>query len=295
MQIVHPHRSVVGESPLWCDRTQCLWWVDIRGPSIQRLTIGSGAFRRWRLDEPVGCIALTEGAHLVVGLKSGFALFDPADGTVAPLAAPEAARPGNRLNDGAVSRGGRFFAASVAGPPDRPFGALHRLDLHGGQRAVATLVTGLHVGNGLAFSPDDRTCYLSDSWVDVATIWRFDHDPATGRLSDRRMFCRLPPDMGRPDGGAVDAEGGYWSAAVEGGQLIRFTPDGTIDRCIPLPVRRPSKAAFGGDDLRTLYVTSIYDGDDGWSGRVLAFDAGIRGLPEPRVPLSQSSIGGTQA
>lgn len=272
-------RMQTGESPVWCGATGSLWWVDITGMRLHRIT--GRALATWQLDQPVGPIALTDGGRLVLGLKSGFALFDPATGTQVFLAAPEADRPANRLNDGAVSRGGRFFAASVAGPPDMPHAALHRLDPSG----PVCLLTGLHVGNGLAFSPDDRVMYLSDSWAAVSTIWQFDHDPATGEIENRRVFKHLDPAQGRPDGGCIDAEGFYWCAAVGGAKLLRIDPEGQIERQIDLPVRRPSKIAFGGPDLETIFVTSI-GGDDpqDHDGRTLALSCGIRGLPEPLVP-----------
>lgn len=277
--IAHPHRSVVGESPVWCDRTQALWWVDIKGMSIQRLM--DTTLRQWDFDEPVGCLAPTDAGHLILGLQSGFAHFRPDTGALTPLAAPEPDRPTNRLNDGAVSRGGRFFAASMASPAERPDAALHRLD----GRVSVPLLDGLHVGNGLAFSPDDRTMYLSDSWGEVSTIWAFDHDPATGAVTNRRVFRKLDPNFGRPDGAAVDAEGFYWIAAVSGGRLLRLRPDGRTDREIALPVQRPSKPVFGGPDLRTLFVTTISDGSpDGPDGRVLRLCPGVAGLPQPLIP-----------
>lgn len=275
IEIAGTHRCAIGESPVWDHRTGCLWWVDITGQTVQRLH--GDVFDIWPIGEPVGCLALAEDG-LVLGTASGFALFDPTSGRVTPLAAVEADRPRNRLNDGAVSRSGRFFAASMADPPDHPNAALHRLD---GQRATC-LVEGLHVGNGLAFSPDDRTMYLSDSWATVSTIWAFDHDPASGGLSNRRIFRQLDPAGGRPDGACVDAEGCYWIAAVGGGRLLRLHPNGEIEREIALPVANPSKMVFGGPDLRTLFVTSIARGEPlGDGGLLLRLTPGMAGLPAP--------------
>lgn len=282
IRIAHDHRAAVGESPVWCDRTDTIWWVDIRGMSLQRLHPASGAFRRWQLSEPVACIALTESNALVIGLQSGLALFEPESGSVTPIADPEPDFPANRMNDGATSRDGRYYVASVAGPPDRPLAALHRMDKDG---TVKMLQDGLHVGNGLAFSPDNRTLYLSDSWMDVARIWQYDHDPATGDISNRRLFHDMRGTGGRPDGACMDAEGGYWIAAIDSATVIRLMPDGRIDRRIALPVTKPTKLAFGGPDLGTLYITSIALPDDD-GGRLLALRPGITGLPEPRVPLN---------
>jgi sugar lactone lactonase YvrE len=145
---------------------------------------------------------------------------------------------------------------------------------------------GLHVANGLAFSPDGRTLYHSDSFAAVRTIWAWDFDADRGTIANRRVFVDTHGMPGRPDGGAVDADGCYWTAANDGWELVRFTPAGKVDRRIALPVAKPSMLAFGGERLDVIYVTSIRPrntdlSDQPQAGSLFAVEAGIQGLPEP--------------
>jgi sugar lactone lactonase YvrE len=143
------------------------------------------------------------------------------------------------------------------------------------------LCDGLVVSNGLAWSPCGRTLWHSDSRA--AVIWTWRYDPATGAITDRREVARPTEALGRPDGAAVDAEGGYWSAGVSAGRLNRWLPDGTLDRVVELPVRAPTMPCFGGEGLRTLFVTSLRPGEAGrLDGRLLALDVGLAGTPVGR-------------
>jgi sugar lactone lactonase YvrE len=150
------------------------------------------------------------------------------------------------------------------------------------------MVSGLVIGNGLAFGPDGRTLYHSDSHASVQTIWAWDLDPADGTIGNRRIFATTRDVAGRPDGAAVDADGCYWVAANDGWQLIRYTPAGRIDRTIRLPVRRPTMLAFGGRDLDVIFVTSMLPpprdppAEQPHAGGLLALSVGIKGLPEPK-------------
>ncbi|MGU3576572.1 SMP-30/gluconolactonase/LRE family protein [Brucellaceae bacterium C25G] len=279
-ETLHHHRSETGESPVWCQQTHSLWWCDIHGMSIQRVKTETNQFDIWHFNEPVGCLALTDGGNLILGMKSGFFHFNPSSAQSSKLAGVRFNTPDCRLNDGAVSRNGRFFAAGVCSPANKPNASLYRLDAN----HSVNLLSGLHVGNGLAFSADDKTLYLSDSFGDVAKIWCFDHDPQSGMISNQRLFHDMRGSRGRPDGGCIDEEGCYWSAAVGAGMLIRFKPDGRVERCIDLPIEKPSKMTFGGKNLENLYITSIYKGTSGnFDGQTLMIKPGIRGLPESYV------------
>jgi sugar lactone lactonase YvrE len=165
----------------------------------------------------------------------------------------------------------------------RDAGVLWALDAHGRPKA---LVDGLIVPNGLAFSPDGRTMYLSDSHPKVQTVWAFDYGIDTGMPSRRRVFIDMKEYPGRPDGAAVDADGCYWICGNDAGQVHRFTPDGRLDRSLQVPVKKPAMCAFGGAQLDTLYVTSIRPAgadlsDQPLAGGVFALRPGVRGLPEP--------------
>jgi len=232
----------------------------------------------------VGCFALRRSGGLVVAMEHGFAFADLEAGRVEPVCEPEADRPENRFNDGRCDRRGRFLAASMHEPRTRADGALYSLapDLSWQQLAGGALV-----GNGLAFSPDDRLMYWSDSRH--RRIFLFDYDIETGEARNQRLWMETPDALGGPDGAAIDAEGCYWSARFGGGRVIRFSPDGRIDREIRLPVRRVTMCAFGGPDLRTLYVTTARArmsaaelAEEPLAGAIFAIDAGIAGLPESR-------------
>jgi sugar lactone lactonase YvrE len=277
-------KAQTGESPVWVPEEQALYWTDIPGKTLNRFDPATGANRVWPMPEEVGSFALREGGGLIAALRSGFALIDLERGQIERLIDPEADRPENRFNDGRCDRQGRFWAGSMNEPRDARSGALYRLDSdHRCQRMADDVM----VANGLAFSPDDRVMYWSDSRA--LTIWAFDLDAASGEIENRRVFARLEPHQGGPDGAAVDAEGGYWSACYRGARVMRFRPDGTIERKIRLPVSRVTMCAFGGPDLRTLYITSARGGlsaadleREPLAGGIFALQVDVAGLPEPR-------------
>ncbi len=275
-------RARVGESPVWDETLQRLWWVDIRAPALHRTDPATGATETWPMPEAIGSLGLCRSGALLLSLRSGIHRFDPRRADAAPelVARPPGEPPHNRLNDGKVSPEGRFLVGSMDDRPEKqPRAALHRLDPGG---RCTRLAEGFTVSNGLAWSPDGRTLYHSDSRASV--IWAWDYDPATGAIGGRRVFARPTQEQGRPDGAAVDAEGAYWSAGVSAGRLNRFLPDGTLDRCLPLPVRAPTMPCFGGPGLRTLFVTSLTPEGEPHpnDGALIALDAGVAGTPVGR-------------
>jgi len=292
VDVVAPVRCQVGESPLWSVAEQVLWWVDIEGRALHRVDPSSGTATAWATAERLGCIALHADGGFVGAMETGvFHLRPQAEGQldVTRLATVQHPRDGMRFNDGRADRDGRFWSATMVrdmslGLAD---GALYRFDARG---LSAPLVSGLATGNGLAFSPDGRVLYLSDSHPTVQRIWRFDLD-ADGGLSNRREFVDMNPQPGRPDGAAVDADGCYWTCATDAGALLRFTPGGRLDRALRLPVMKPTMCAFGGPDLTDLYVTSLIPPKpaDGWdpalAGAVLHLRPGVGGLAERPVRL----------
>jgi sugar lactone lactonase YvrE len=233
----------------------------------------------------VACIAVHADGGFVAGMESGiFHLRLNDDGTVAAerLAAPDGIGPGMRFNDGRCDRDGRFWSGTMwmDMAAARSIGRLYRYD---GAGLSAPQVDGLVTQNGLAWSPDGATMYLSDSHPTRQLIWAFDYDRDAGVPSNRRLFVDMNGHPGRPDGAAVDADGCYWIAGNDGGCLLRFTPQGQLDRRLDLPVSKPSMPCFGGPDLDTLLVTSIAPGftpDDARAGAVLLVRPGVRGLPE---------------
>lgn len=282
-------KAETGEGPVWDEREQVLWWVDIPPGELHRFDPATREDTVFEMGEPIGCLAVREPGGLIVALQSGLYLFDPASGERTLIADPEPHLPDNRFNDGTTDRQGRFWAGTMPMATPGPSGRFYRLDPDLSWHAS---YDGIHTTNGLAFSPDGRTMYLADTNVDVQTIWAADYDPLTGTPSNRRVFVETRGLAGRPDGGTVDAAGYYWMAAVGGWQVIRFAPDGTLDRVIDLPVERPSKPMFGGPDLDVLYLTTIAkritpgseDRQPLRGGLFSITGLGVRGLPEARFP-----------
>ena len=288
-ELIVDARNAVGESPVWVPEENALYWVDIPAGGLQRWSADSGHVNAWKAPQMLACIARHRDGGWVAGMESGFFHLQPHnDGSLDSelLALVDHARVDMRLNDGRCDRQGRFWAGSMvlnmgANAAD---GTLYRYSA--GQRGpLEAQLGGFIVPNGLGFSPDGRTMYLSDSHPLVQQIWAFDYDIDSGTPSNRRLFVDMNQFPGRPDGAAVDAEGGYWICANDAGLIHRFTPDGRLDRSLAVPVKKPTMCAFGGSRLDTLFVTSIRPGDDddphSLAGGVFALNPGVKGLPEP--------------
>lgn len=281
---IAPTRSKVGEGAVWDDRKGVLWWVDIPAGIVYRYDPATGENRAHDIGEPVGCLALREGGGLVLATKSGFWFWDPATGEKVAIHDPEADMPENRFNDGGTDAQGRFWAGTMkdGGEPEA-CGTFYRLDP---DLTVTKWRNGIWTTNGLAFSPDGKTMYHSDSNARVRTIWVCDYDGETGTPGDLRVFRDTSDLPGRPDGGTVDAEGCYWQAGIEGWQLYRYSPEGEIILTVDMPIEKPSKPMFGGRDLDVLYVTSLGVPDDPKqpeAGSLFSVEGlGIRGVPQTR-------------
>jgi len=287
---------IVGESPVWRAAESALYWVDIPAKSIHRLDSASGRLSRWQAGEMVACIAFRHDGTLIAGMESGvFALRLLADGGVDATSLASVAMPMSnmRFNDGRCDRDGRFWAGTMHMdiPAGHAVGALYCYAEPAGLRGP--VVEGLLTQNGLAWSPDGRVMYLSDSHPRSQLIWAFDYDRAAGLPGNRRVFVDMNQHPGRPDGAAVDIDGCYWTCANDAGLLLRFTPEGKLDRSIALPVKKPSMCAFGGSRLETLYVTSIRPQqadalvDQPLAGAVFAVRSGTQGIAETEFGMTQ--------
>ncbi|MBI2771345.1 MAG: SMP-30/gluconolactonase/LRE family protein [Burkholderiales bacterium] len=286
-ELVVDGRDGVGESPVWLEREQALYWVDIPGRKVHRWTAADAQLRSWNTGEMTGCIAPHAAGGWIAAMETGvfrMQLGNNGASATTQLAPVAHTLPGMRFNDGRCDRQGRFIAGTMlmdmaAG---RPAGRLYS---YGRDGALRVLAGELLVSNGLAFSADGATMYLSDSHPAVQQVWAFDYNTETGTPSNRRLFIDMNPLPGRPDGAAVDEEGCYWICANDAGLVHRFTPQGKLDRSLEVPVKKPAMCAFGGARLDTLFVTSIRPAgdvsDQPLAGGLFALQPGVRGLPEP--------------
>ncbi|POO56038.1 SMP-30/gluconolactonase/LRE family protein [Agrobacterium rosae] len=273
----------VGESPVWDDRSGALWFVDILAPAVFRLA-QSGHLDRFDMPAPVGCLGLCENGMVVVGLQTGVHLLDPATGKLDRLCDPDNRRPDSRLNDGKVGPDGHFWVGTRdEAVPQTGNARLYRVAPNGDFTCV--IDGDMLTSNGLAWSPDGRRMYHSDSSGVLLQV--FDFDPQTGQLGPARRLHNFAPGEGRPDGAATDSEGFYWSAGVQAGRLNRFSPEGEIVEIYAFPFKGPTMPCFGGPDLKTLYLTSLATENDGAgvAGTVISFKAPVAGAPVSRFAL----------
>lgn len=286
---VGPHRAGFGESVFWCEREQAVWWIDLHGRALLR-THEDGT--TWVFKTPgfpannPRAVVPGRNGTLIVALDSRLARFDPATGVFSDIAIPLPVPDGHVLNDATVDARGRLIIGTLhASAPSDYRGRLLVISPAAEVRVIAET---LCIPNGLAFSPDGQDLYFSDSYRDVRTVWRAAYDPDSGTIAPPKVF--VPPEHfpGRPDGAAVDAEGGYWIASLETGLVLRFMPEGGLDRQVRLPAPMPSKPCFGGTNMDQLYVSTagpLSGIDDGDSGALFRIDAGIRGLGLPVCAL----------
>jgi sugar lactone lactonase YvrE len=289
VRVAVAHPSLLGESPLWHPREQVLYWCDIPGKALRRFDPASGDLRHWAFDTEPACVAARLDGALLLGMRDGLWRFDPATGTRTREAEPPYDPAKERFNDGKVDPQGRFWVGTIYEPREPALASLHR---YAGGRLVK-MADGITVSNGLAWSPDGRTMYWSDT--KAHTVFALDFDGHDGSISRQRVFAQFPPKQanqdlasygGRPDGAAVDAEGCYWSALFEGQRLVKLAPTGELLREVVLPVRCATMPTFGGPDLKTLYVTTARENRpvaelamQPLAGCVLALDVDVPGLP----------------
>lgn len=276
-------RNTLGEVPLWDVKEQALYWVDIEGKLLQRYRPGDGTIDRWQMPERIGSFALREQGGLIVAFASGIAFYDLTDGSIDWIARPDP-NPRNRFNEGKCDRKGRFWAGTMDDSLRDHTAALFRIDP---DLSVHRMIDNVGISNCFVWSLANDRFYFADT-LDKR-IYRFAYDHETGTLSARDIFADTRAENVGPDGGTIDEEGFIWNAHWDGWKVVRYDPDGRVDRVIELPVQKPTSCMFGGSDLGTLYVTSaIWDltpdklTDQPGAGGVFAIDAGVRGVPEPR-------------
>lgn len=276
VEVLLTPRDRLGEGPIWDAQAGVLWWTDIEGERIHRAQADGSAHRTFDLGLKVGAIGLCREEGLVLATARGFMRWHR--GGLEPLANP-LPEDAERFNDGVVDPLGRFWAGSLGGEDN----ALFALERSSAKRVWG----GFGLPNGMGFSPDERTFYLTDS--DAKTIYACAFDPATGEIGELHPFVVSQSEPGVPDGLTVDAEGFVWSARWGGAKLSRYDPDGRLEREIRLPVTQPTSCAFGGETLNTLFVTSARQGlsadalaDEPLAGSVLVLWPGAKGKLEYR-------------
>ena len=287
----------LGEGPVWDVEEGRLYWVDGTGrrvdkPAIWRMDPKTGKVENWKLEKDIGALALRKNGGAVMALADGFYFFDFDTGKEELIVEIEADQPRSRLNDGKCDRRGRFFAGGMDDKEELGICGMWRLDP---DLSVTRVEEGIICTNGPCWSPDDKTFYLADTFQ--GEFWAYDYDIETGNVSNRRVFATTHDDAGLADGSTVDEEGCMWNAQVIGGDLVRYAPDGSVDRRIGMPVKNITSVNFGGDNLDVLYVTSmarvkhpaVHDmfaqevKPQFLAGGLFAVTGlGVRGLPEPR-------------
>jgi len=281
--VVRSHDQL-GETPLWCDRTSKLWWLDIEKPRLQSYD-PAGDFHEVFPDRGttyLGSQALTASGRHILARDLDLVMRNE-DGSMSPFTTVEAGLD-NRLNDGRIDCWGRLWIGTMDNQLHRPNGALYRVDPSG---EVTRVFGNVIVSNGIAFSPDGRRLHFTDTRR--YRSWVFDMDPQDGTIGNRRLFADYTETGERPDGACFDADGGLWTAFFAGGRVVRYDPFGLIDTVIELPVTNPTCVCFGGSDYRTLFITTAAKflseeqlAREPLAGAVFAVHGAAQGLPEQR-------------
>lgn len=287
--IVHNEAMQIGECPVWHAVESALYWVDVNGRQVHRLHPASGKHSAWTMDTEPSAIAPDVDNNLVVATRAGFVYLNTSSGEITDLAPAPYDPKLSRFNDGRVDPAGRFWVGTLYEPRDVPNAEMFVLDKGAVRQAWAG---GMTNSNGLAWSLDGKTMFHADTTSHRVDC--YDYDVATGTASNRRNLVTFEADKtsgtygGRPDGAAMDSDGNYWIAMYEGGRLLKLAPSGELLQQVDLPVRCPTAVAFGGSDLRTLYVTSATQGRPQdelerlpASGKVLAFTVDVAGVAMP--------------
>lgn len=257
---------------MWSADEACLWWVDVTGRRLLRSRASDGAAEEWPMPEEIGFTALAAHGGVVVGLESGLFAFDPESGSLRPLLPLQA--EGVRFNDATTDRTGRLWAGTMDLRNERAVGQLLRIDV---DLEVTVIERGMRTPNGLAVDEERGRLYYSDTHREVRTIWTAEFDVRSGDVGERNVLAVADGSAGRPDGGALDADGNYWSVGVDGGRIHVFEPGGARAFDCATPMHDPTKIAFGGPGLSRIYLTSKDGPGDG--GRLAVAETPFRGRP----------------
>lgn len=296
IQCLVESQDIVGESPLWHPEEECVYWTDINGRKVHRYGLQTRELTSWRFDLPVSALSLTtDPSWLLATLGPRLILWSPRNDKRIPFAQPERDWPQHRLNDGATDPDGNFWVGSMPNnvgsdgshvDAEGFTGSLYRVTPDG---EVVVADTGFGITNTLVWSPDHVTFYCGCSTRNI--VYAYDYSAANPSLANRRVFVQdLAP--GVPDGSAIDAEGCLWNCRFFGGCILRISPTGEIVKKVDMPVSNITNCVFGGNDCRTLYVTTASlqaNNDEKLAGSLFAIPTDVRGLPPARFHLSAST------
>ena len=247
INIISNHQCGLGEGAYWHPAAQKFYWLDIKYHQLHAYDPNTKQFQQWQLPGLVGAACAMKNGHFIIGFEQSIAEYDPHTDRLTVLFESHS---GHRMNDGFVDPAGRFWIGE-ADDTNQSQARLYRYDPDG---QCTVMEQGLTISNGLDWDLKRKRFYLTDSVV--RKIYVYDYDNVTGAITHRRDFVTATPDDGYPDGMVLDADGYVWSCFWEGHKIVRYTPDGAVDRVIAMPVARPTKCAFGGADLKTLLITS---------------------------------------
>ncbi|MBL4645594.1 MAG: SMP-30/gluconolactonase/LRE family protein [Rhizobiales bacterium] len=243
--------SRLGESPVWCEKDQCIWWIDIEGFQLLCTNVIDGETKSWKTPEMPGFVVLTDCGKPAIGMESGIFLFCQSKGIFERFITIN--ETGVRFNDATVDASGRLWAGTMDIEGKRPVGMLYSV---GPDLIPMPVYQGMRTPNGLAVDETRNRLYLSDSHPSIQTIWTFSCNLSSGKISDQKIFIAMENHTGRPDGAALDKDYNYWIAGVGGGVLHRFSPDAEHMGEFKTPFASPTKLVFGNNDLKSMFVTS---------------------------------------
>lgn len=254
VELVVPVQDLAGETPIWIPEEDAVYWIDLGDPKVHRYEPATGETREWTLDVPITALARRGKGQWILATKTGLYFWDQEENKTTFIVDPESENPDVRFNDGSIDPRGRFLIGTLNDQDlNAPDGSLYRLDP---DLSIHKLDTGYAVANGIGFSPDGGTLYVTDMFN--SRILAYDYDLDAGTVSGRRVFVDVPEDAGWPDGLIVDQDGFIWSAHWNGWRVTRYDPEGKIEREVKLPVANVTCMAFGGKDLNVLYMTTAW-------------------------------------
>ena len=277
-------RADHGEGPVWDPQKRQLYWVDIMVGKYYKADYPSGDIEEHSIGQELGVLALRETGGIVMGVRDGFGFYEEETRTFRLLEdSPEKNNKKVRFNDGAVDPAGRFFAGTMEWEGKEDIGALYLLDMDHSHRLMEE---NIFITNGMGWSPDKKKYYMTDTFRNV--IYVYDYDLSTGNISNRKNHITFDSNV-YPDGMTIDSDGGFWVAIWGGAKIVRFDASGKKMEEILLPVLHPTSCCFGGDEMKTLFITTsrhplseAQRKEYPMAGRMFAMETDTRGMVEPR-------------